>query len=407
MLVKITEFVLTNNYFELRQKVFHHISGITIDTKFAPSYACISMDKFETNFLKTQKLQPFVWFRYIDDVFFIWNHGKEELENFMEELISFSDHIKFTFESDKENINYLDVNINLSNGHLMTNMHVKPTDRHQYLDYSSPHHNHIKRSVVYSQTLRPRRLCSLESEFLKHCTKMKSWFLKRGYPENMIDEEMKKVKSSEKSSNNSKGSKGVPFVVIYHPSLNCLSRILKENLSILYMNREAKAVFSPGLMVSFRSARRISSYLVRAKLYPLERRYEVCTNVTETDTFSSTVTGDTFQINHELNCDDKYLIYLLKCKVCNKQYVGETTDAFRLSWNKYKDNERKFQKNECCMQQHLYEHFYSEGQNRFLGNVSISLIDKTDRFQPKKRENYWMRTLKTLAPLGFNVESAV
>ena len=74
------------------------------------------MDKFETNSLKTQKLLPFVWFRYIDHVLFIWTHGKEELDNFMKELNSFNDHIKFTFESDKENINYLDAKINLSNG---------------------------------------------------------------------------------------------------------------------------------------------------------------------------------------------------------------------------------------------------------------------------------------------------
>ena len=68
---------------------------------------------------------------------------------------------------------------------------------------------------------------------------------------------------------------------------------------------------------------------MRAKLYPLERwvglrqckkrRCEVGSNVTETDTFSSTVTGETFQVNHELSCDDdKCLIYLLKCKVYNK-----------------------------------------------------------------------------------------
>ena len=93
----------------------------------------------------------------------------------------------------------------------MTNMYVKPTGCHQYLDYSSSHPSHTKRSIVYSQTLRARRLCSLESDFLKHRTKMKSWFLKRGYPENMIDEEMKKVKFSEKGSKKSKGSKGVPF----------------------------------------------------------------------------------------------------------------------------------------------------------------------------------------------------
>ena len=258
----------------------------------------------------------------------------------------------------------------MSNGHLMTNMYVKPTDRHQYLDYSWSHPNHIKPSIVYSQTVRTRGLCSLESDFLKHCTKMKSWFLKRGYQENMIDEVMKKVYFSEKGSNNSKGSKGLPFVVTYHPSLSCLSRTIKDNLNILYMNRKAKAVFSSGLIVSFRSVRRIISYLVRAKLYPLERcvgsrqckkrKCEVCANVTETDTFSSIVTGKTFQINHELNYDDKCLIYLLKCKVCNKQYVGETTDAFRLRWNNYKNKDRKLQRNESCTHQHLYEHFIAK-----------------------------------------------
>ena len=166
MLVKMAEFALTNNYFEFGQKVFHQISGTATSTKFTLPYACIFMDKFKTNFLKTQKLQPFVCFRYIDYVFFISTHGKERLENFMKELNSSSDHIKFTFESVKENTNYLGVNINLSNGHLMTNMYVKPKDNgHQYLDYSSSHPSHIKRSIVHSQSVRARRLCSLESDF--------------------------------------------------------------------------------------------------------------------------------------------------------------------------------------------------------------------------------------------------
>ena len=46
------------------------------------------------------------------------------------------------------------------------------------------------------------------------------------------------------------------------------------------------------------------------------------------------------------------------------------------------DNDRKFQKNESCIQQHLY----SECHNVLLGNFTISLIDKTGSFQPKKRE---------------------
>ena len=43
----------------------------------------------------------------------------------------------------------------------------------------------------------------------------------------------------------------------------------------------------------------------------------------------------------------------------------------------------------------------------FLGNVSITLTDKTDGKDPKRRENYWMRTLKTYAPFGLNIEDSV
>ena len=52
MLVKIAEFVLTNNYFEFGQRVFHQISGTAIGTKFTPPYACIFMDKLRQVFLK-------------------------------------------------------------------------------------------------------------------------------------------------------------------------------------------------------------------------------------------------------------------------------------------------------------------------------------------------------------------
>ena len=63
------------------------------------------------------------------------------------------------------------------------------------------------------------------------------------------------------------------------------------------MNVEVKQTFTPVPMVSYRSSRKLSSYLVRAKPYPIERIVgskccgkkccEVCVNVCETDTFTS------------------------------------------------------------------------------------------------------------------------
>ena len=142
-------------------------------------------------------------------------------------------------------------------------------------------------------------------------------------------------------------------------------------------------------------------------IYICGRKCEVCHNIQNSDTFQSSMTNETFIINHHLNCDSKCLIYLLTCKTCSKQYTGETTDHFRYRWNNYKANDRKFQRGEPCMQEHLFEHFYSEGHNGFLNDVSVTLIDKTDGKDPKKREYYWMRTLKTLAPDGLNIEESV
>ena len=92
-------------------------------------------------------------------------------------------------------------------------------------------------------------------------------------------------------------------------------------------------------MALFCSASKINSYLVRAKLYTLEkrvgslkcggRRCQVCLNVTEIETFTSTSTNQTYKINHEFNCNESSLIYLLTCKICQKQHVGQTVDTFR------------------------------------------------------------------------------
>ena len=213
---------------------------------------------------------------------------------------------------------------------------------------------------------------------------------------------MKKVRFSEQGQKPKKVEKVVPFVVTYHPLLSKLPSIIHRNLHLLHMNQEVKNVFTIVPIVSYRSARKISSYLVRAKIYPLERkvgsekcgkwRCEVCLNIHETDTFTSTTKGESFKINLKLNCNDNCLIYLLTWKCCGKQYVRETTDEFRLRWNNYKRKDRKNARNEAPTQEHLFEHFKREGHSGFLGNVFITLIDKADGKDSKRRENYWMRT---------------
>ena len=256
-----------------------------------------------TKFLEFQILKPLVWFCYIDDIFFIWTYSEKKVKKFMEHFSTFIHDIKFTYQFDKERISFLDLKVISSHGKLMTSLYRKPTDCRQYLHYKSSHLEHTKRSIIYCQTLRVKRVYSQENDFKEHSSKLKSWFLKRVYQEKIIDTEMKKVLGEKKKKVNNKTEKRIPFVITFHLRLKILQKIIDENFYLLNMIEEVKKVFTLKPMILYRSSRKISSYWVRAKLYPTNRtvgcyicssKREVCKYVTETDTFTITVTGETF-----------------------------------------------------------------------------------------------------------------
>ena len=151
-LVDMAEFVLKNNFFEFDSKVKQQISCTAIGTKFAPPYACIFMDKVETDFLEMQTVKPLVWLRYIDDIFFVWNESEEKLEEFLDNLNNFHPNLKFTSEKSKKSVNFLDVTVSLIDQHLETDLYCcKPTDCHQFLDFNSAHPIRIKKPIVYKR----------------------------------------------------------------------------------------------------------------------------------------------------------------------------------------------------------------------------------------------------------------
>ena len=169
---------------------------------------------------------------------------------------------------------------------------------------------------------------------------MRSWFVKREYPEKLLDSEIRKVKFNITETNRkNKSQNRVPFLVTYHPILNSLYSIIRKNLCLLNMDQRIKEVFSSQHMVSFCSACKLSSYLVRAKLYPLERRvssykcrcnrWQVYRSITETDMLISNNDQRSYKISHRFDCNQKCLLYLLTCNCCQKQYVDQTVDIFR------------------------------------------------------------------------------
>ena len=174
------ELTLTQNNFELAGKHYIQVLGTAIGTRMAPSGACLFMGRLEENFLSDAPKKPLIWLRYIDDVFLIWTHGEEELDNFIAHCNSRHPTIKFTAERSCNSISFLDVMVGLQNGFLETDLYSKPTDTHQYLLYSSCHPKHTKQSLPYGLAFRLRRICSSDDALATRVDQLQQHLLDRG-----------------------------------------------------------------------------------------------------------------------------------------------------------------------------------------------------------------------------------
>ena len=137
-------------------------------------------------------------------------------------------------------------------------------------------------------------------------------------------------------------------------------------------------------------------------------RCMTCPRFSTTPFFKSNVSQKTYPLKNpsgeNLNCKSQNVIYLMTCDNCNVQYVGETTTPLNERMNRHKSP------SSGC--QHVMDHVSgtcvgSTFSVQILENLSGSgyLNDKVCpemRSQRLIREDYWMKTLKTIYPYGLN-----
>ena len=110
-------------------------------------------------------------------------------------------------------------------------------------------------------------------------------------------------------------------------------------------------------------------------------------NVSRLNKFTSNVTCETNNINHKLDYDDNSLIYLLSCKYCNKQSL------------------ESFAKKIACKSVPLA--FQQHEKQCLLKNVTITLSNKTNGRELKKRQGWRRKTFKTYSSFGHNVDERI
>ena len=115
-----------------------------------------------------------------------------------------------------------------------------------------------------------------------------------------------------------------------------------------------------------------------------------CKQVRHTNTFSSTVTKRRYNIYNKLNCKSSYLIYLMKFKLCKRQYTGKSETEFNIKLNNHRNDVYKINAPEDrATDQHLDQKINRPEQFTLTEQLNSTDLDKELlTFRLKKREDF-------------------
>ena len=147
--------VMMKNIFTFNNKAWLQLIGCLMGSRTSPTFACLFMAALEQRILHgaPQHLKEFIYFygRFVDDLFFLWKGTWEqflELHNFMNQC---HPTIKFDvpgYDPETNSCNFLDINISVLEGKIVTNIYRKETDVPRSLLPSSSHPGHVTQGIV-------------------------------------------------------------------------------------------------------------------------------------------------------------------------------------------------------------------------------------------------------------------
>ena len=100
---------------------------------------------------------------------------------------------------------------------------------------------------------------------------------------------------------------------------------------------------------------------------------------------------------NQWNCKTENVVYLITCRKCGLQYVGETK---RKLCDRFREHRNSVLKNG---KQRIYEHFNSP--NHLVTDMEIEILQQFKSTQNKERldaEAFWIKQFNTLFPFGLN-----
>ena len=125
-----------------------------------------------------------------------------------------------------------------------------------------------------------------------------------------------------------------------------------------------------------------------------------CIHIIPGTGFRSKTTGERFYARVDATCKTANIVYLIECSRCKTQYVGETGNALHLRTNGHRSDF-----NCKSPDKPVAAHFNTQGHS--FDDMKVMVIESlglAPAARRKRREGFWIYTLRTLAPEGMNLE---
>lgn len=425
-ILNLLEITLKGNDFTFNNEYYLQTCGTAMGKKYAPALANIYLQYFDFMAMNGFRIKPTFYKRYLDDLIMIWPGTTEDLKEYNIFLNNLIPDITVTLNSNDKQIDFLDTTVYRSpsdNNKLFTKVFFKETDSHQLLHTSSFHPKHTTTGVLKSQLLRFKRISSTYDNYSESCVILFNALKERGYSKSKFRKMKREIWLQANKTNNITESESnsnenmIPLILRYNQFGNKFMQLWKNVI------KENSLFQDYRLVAAYSKNKNLANYLVRAKLNtePIETEKhtaELNTKVgftkcnsnkcltckyhsNDKDYFKSTNYSSTFKIKQTVNCGSKNIIYLITCKKCNLQYVGETSRTLRDRTTDHRSNISTHKKTPIGL------HFNSD--NHTYRDLEITAIEKIpDGDQKhivtirKQREEFWQIKLGTKFPAGLN-----
>ena len=213
------------------KQLYCQIEGVAMGSPLGPCFANFYMAHLENTILNNLENKPYIYARYVDDIFLKVKSEQEILK--LKQLFEESSVLKFTHEMNIRNkLPFLDVLVNNSNNTFETSVYHKATDKGQCLNANSECCAKYKRSVITSYLNRAYKVTSNWQHFHQEINHIKQVLINNNYTNREVDNHIRiyldKKFNNNVNNNDNKNNINIFYKNQWHENYKIEERIIKN-----------------------------------------------------------------------------------------------------------------------------------------------------------------------------------